>query len=430
MKIESLGDEAIPGQLLAVKKPPAYGKHGLTVIGTELSPQIGEDITIILGKNTYASEDGLRIYSAAFGKITWKGNRVDVEKELEIEKDVEENIDFDGRVKISGAITKKFKIHATGDIIITGRVGEAEINSGKSVEIKQEVRNATIIAEEDIKAISAKESSLEAKGNILIEEALTNCKVNGYRVICSGKKGIIVGGSVAAKKEINAIAIGSERASVQTEIKIHQGGNISVQGKLYPKVKMMLGRRSMINKKELKHLTLKADLSRTTTTPYQEPEIDLPIPQKDTTKQKTAKPDLPPSVIVHASSLEEGKMKGAELLNIPATELDCEMISDEHSHLPVLRIFQRGVFGPWKKEWDDMYGPPRDGHFEFENRPDGLYLHITPHRGAGKKVKPEDIISQIQEHGFTGIDSSKVIEVCPMLLDLLTYQDSQLLDHQ
>lgn len=55
----------------------------------------------------------------------------------------------------------------------------------------------------------------------------------------------------------------------------------------------------------------------------------------------------------------------------------------------------------------------RDGHFEFENRPDGLYLHIIPHHGAGKKVKPEDVISQIQEHGFTGIDSSKVIEVCP-----------------
>ncbi|MEW6094935.1 MAG: flagellar assembly protein A [bacterium] len=411
-KIESLGEECIPGQLLAVKKPSTHGKPGLTVTGIELSPQMGEDLHVILGRNTYASEDGLRIYSTAFGKITWHGNRVDVERELEIDRDVEENIDFDGRIKILGGISKKYKIYATGDITIAGTVMAGEIKAGGSVEINQEVRNATIIAGENIKAPSVKESSLEAKGNILIEGALMNCNVNGYRVICSGRKGIIAGGSVCAKKEINAMAIGNERSSIQTEIKIHQGGNISVAGKLYPKVKMVLGRRTMIAKKGLKRLTFKAELSGTTTTEYQEPKIDLPAPQQEVTKQKTSKSNLPPSVLVYASSLEEGKKKGAELLNIPATELDCEMVSNDHTDLPILRIFPKGIFGPWKREWEDMYGSPRDGIFELENRPDGLYLHITPHRGTGKKIEPEDVISQIQEQGFTGIDSSKVLEAC------------------
>jgi len=411
-KIELLSDEVIPGQLLAVKKPPATGKPGLTVTGIELSPQMGEDIDVILGRNTYASDDGLRIYSADFGKVTWKGNRVDVERELEIDTDVDENIDFDGRLKILGSISKKLKIHTTGDIIINGSVMEAEINSGGSVEIKQEVRNATIIAQEDIKATSVKESSLEAKGNILIEGGLTGCRVNGYRVICYGRRGIIAGGSVCAKKEINATYIGSERSSVQTEIKVQQGGSVSVQRILYPKVKLLLGRRSMIAKRALKRITLKAELSGITTTEYQQPKIDSdtnpPISQKSTQQ----KPKFLPSVVVHASSLEEGKQKGAELLGIPASDLDCEMISNEHANLPVLRIFPKGSFGPWKKEWEDTHGPPRDGRFELENRPDGLYLHIIPHRGTGKKVTPEDVISEIQRQGFTGVDSSKVIEAC------------------
>jgi len=412
VEIESLCNEAIPGQLLAVIKPSAPGKPGLTVTGVELSPQMGEGISVILGKNTYASEDGLRIYSATFGKIRWQGNRVDVEKELEIDRDVEENIDFDGRIKILGSINKKFKIYATGDITIGGTVVEGEINSGGSVEINQEVRNATIIAGENIIASDVKESSLEAKGNILIKGALINCNVNGYRVICSGRRGIIVGGSVCAKKEINAMTIGSEQRSIQTEIKIHQSGNISVQGKLYPKVKIMLGRRSMIIKKALKHVTLKPELSGTTTTEYQEPKIDLPVSQQDMTNQKPENPKLPPSVVVHASNLEEGKIKGAELLNIPVSELDGEVISNNHPNIGVWRIFPKGSFGPWQKEWNDMYGPPRDGRFEFENKPDGLYLHITPHRGTGKRVNIEDVISQIQEQGFTGIDFSKVVEAC------------------
>lgn len=411
-KIELLSDEVIPGQLLAVKKPPQAGKPGLTVTGVKLSPQMSEDVEVILGRNTYASEDGLRIYSATFGKVTWKGNRVDVERELEIDKDVDENIDFDGRLKISGSITKKLKIHATGDITITGSVMEAEINSGGSVKINQEVRNATIVAQEDIKAPSVKESSLEAKGNIIIEGELIGCRVNGYSVICSGRRGIIAGGSVCAKKEINATAIGSDRSSIQTEIKVHQGGSISVQRILYPKVKMMLGRRSMIAKRTLKCTTLKAELSGITTTKYQTPKINSHTKLLISQEATSQKPKFLPSVIVHASSLEEGKQKGAELLGIPAYELDCEMISDEHANLPVLRIFPKGSFGPWRGNWEDIHAPPRDGSFALENKPDGLYLHIIPHRGAGKKVSPEDVISKIQEQGFTGVDPSKIIEAC------------------
>ncbi|MEW6620557.1 MAG: flagellar assembly protein A [bacterium] len=416
-EIEALGDDAIPGQLLAVKKPPALGKPGLTVTGEELLPQLGEDIPVILGMNVYASEDGLRIYSASFGKIRWQGNRVDVQRVLQITKDVEENIDFDGEVKVSGSVEGKFKIHATADVSIAGSVADAEIDSGGTVEIKQEVRNATIIAQENIKSCSAKESSLEAKGYILIEGALLGCKVNGERVICSGRKGIIAGGVVCAKKEINAMTIGSERTSIQTEVKIQQGGNISIHGILYPKVKMILGRRTMIPKRKLKRLTIKAELSGMTTTEYQEPKIEFThsASQEDTHKQKVKHPQFSPSVIVQAASLEEGKRKGAELLGLPAEGLDGEIISNEYSNRPILRIFPQGASEHWKKEWNEINnidGPPVDGNFKFENREDGLYLHIISSSGSGKKVSPENIILAAQQQGFIGIDSSKIIAAC------------------
>jgi uncharacterized protein (DUF342 family) len=407
---ELLGDEAIPGQLLAVKKPPAPGKPGLTVTGKELSPQMGEDISIIPGKNTYASEDGLRIYSAAFGKIRWKGNRINVEEELEITGDVDEDIDFEGRVKIGGSVGEKFKVNATGDVTITGSVTEAEIKAGGSVEIGQEVRKATIIAGEDIKAPSVRESTLEAKGNILLEGGLIGCKVNGYRVICSGRRGIIAGGTISAKKEISAMVIGSERSSVQTEIKVGQGGRLSVQGILYPKVKMMLGRRSMIAKRASKKVTFKIDLSGVTTGTYEPPKVEpVEIPTLDKAPEKK---DFPPSVILAAFSVEEGKRRGAALLGLPHTEVGYKLIPKELSKGMILRVFKANVIGPWSERWDELYGPPVDGSFSFDNRADGLYITIIHHRGEGKKVTPEDIMKKCEEDGFINIDREKVEEAC------------------
>jgi len=407
---ELLGDEAIPGQLLVVKKPSAHGKPGFTVTGEELAPQRGEDIPVTPGKNTYVSEDGLRIYAATSGKIIWKGYRVDVEKESEILGDVDEDIDFDGRVKIGGSVGEKFKVHATGDVIIKGSVSNAEIKAGGTVEIGQEVKNATIIAGEDIKIPSTRDSVLEAKGNILIEGGLINSKVSGYQVICSGRRGIIEGGSVSAKKEIAAMSIGSEKSSVQTEIKVGQGGRLSVLGTLYPKVKMLLGRRSMIVKRASKKVTFKIELSGVTTSIYEPPnveQVELPLLYKPIEKK-----DFPPSVILAALSVEEGKRKGAELLGLPYTEVGYKLIPKELTKGVILRIFKANVIGPWSERWDELYGPAIDGSFSFENRADGLYVIIIHHRGEGKKVTSEDIMKQCEEENFTNIDLEKVEEAC------------------
>ncbi len=408
---ELLGDEAIPGQLLAVKKPSAHGNPGLTVIGEELPPQIGEDIAIIPGKNTYTSEDNLRIYSAEFGKIIWKGHRISIEEELEITGDVDENINFDGRVKIGGAVGEKFKVNATGDITIVGSVTDAEINSGGSIEIGQEITKSIIISAEDIKAPSVKESTLEAKGNILLEGELIDCKVNGYRVICSGRKGIIVGGTISAKKEVSAMAIGSQKASVQTEIKVAQGGRLSVQGILYPKVKMMLGRRSMIVKRESKKITFKIELSGVTTGTYEPPNI-TPVEVAISESKVPVKRDFPPSIILAAFSVEEGKRKGAALLGLPHTEVGYKLIPKELSKGMILRVFKADVIGPWSERWHELYGTAVDGSFSFDNRADGLYITIIHHRGEGKKVTSEDIVNRCNEDGFTNIDPVKVEEAC------------------
>ncbi|MDI6736279.1 MAG: FapA family protein [bacterium] len=409
---ELLGDEVIPGQLLAVKHPPSVGQPGFTVTGQKLAPTRGEDIPVIPGKNTYTAEDGMRIYSAAHGKIRWKGHRLDVEQELEITGDVDEDIDFDGRVKIGGSVGEKLKVQAAGDISIAGLVTDAEIISGGSVEIGQEVKKSNITAAEDIKAPAVKESILEAKGNILLEGELLGSTVSGYRVICSGRKGIILGGTVSAKKEISAASIGSEKSSVATEIKVVQGGRLSISGNLYPKVKMMLGRRSMISKKPAKKITFKIELSGVTTIPYEPPHLE-PAPVEAIISDKMSlKKDFPHSIILSASSVEEGKRRGAELLNLPHTETSYKLIPKSSSRGIILRVFKTNVIGPWSERWDELYGPAVDGSFSFDNRADGLYVTIIHHRGEGKKVTPQDILKKCEENEFINIEKEKAEEAC------------------
>ncbi|MEW6606583.1 MAG: FapA family protein [bacterium] len=415
--VEIINDTAIPGQLLAVKSPATYGKPGMTIRGKEIPALSGEDFELTIGRNTFLSDNKLKLFASSFGRVVWTDNRADVEQIFDFQGDVDENIEFDGIINISGSLGNKFKVNASSDVNIGGGINDAEIICSGNVEVKQDIIIGNINAQGNIIARSAKNSTLETKGSIILEDGLTNCTIKADKIICKGRRGFIIGGTIQAQKEINAKAIGSDRVSTQTTITVAQGGKISSYGYIFPKVNMMLGRRSMLVKRALKRLTLNAGLSGITTTDYEEPKIEIakkmPIIQvQDTTKTETAKPKLPPSVVIYASSLEEGKIKGAELLNISPTDLDGEMIPKEHSKLPILRIFPRDSFGPWKKEWEEMYGPARDGSFTLENKPDGLYLHLTPHRGAGKAVKPEDILAEIKNQEFTGVDSSKVIEAC------------------
>lgn len=412
-QIEFTADDIIPGQLLAVKEPPAIGEKGFTVTGTELPPSLGEDIPLIAGKNTFLSNDRLKLYASSFGRLTWKGNRADVDQIKEIDTDLSENINFDGIVQINGKVDSK-KITATGDVIISGGVDNSEINSGSSISIGRSINKGKITAQDNIKALSAKESTLVAKGMIILEDGgLFQSNVQGYSVICKGKKGVIAGGTVIAKKEINASLVGSERSSIQTEIKIDHGGKVAVSGTLYPKVKMALGRRTMVAKKAVKNFTMKVESSNVSTVEYEEPTLEIKESHYTEVNETINWEKYPPSVVVSAFSVEEAKRNGAALLGFPHTEVEYKILKKDGSTAKWLRVFGKGTLGPWDYEkWDNLYGTPVDGSFSFENHTDGIFITIVHHRSKGKEVTPEDIITECRKEEFVDIDIEKIKEAC------------------
>jgi hypothetical protein len=219
-------ERAVPGQLLMVKRPPTLGKPGKKVTGEEIPPLQGDDFNVIPGRNIKLSQDGTRAYATDYGEVYWTGYRVSVDKVYRIRGDVNSklgNIDFPGKVVVSGSVEDDMVIKAGGDVEIEGGVGKASIEAGGDIYINQGVvgkGGAEISASGDIIARFVQDASLKARGDVVVSELIMRCNViAGRKVMVHGARGLIVGGEIFAGEEIDSKEIGS-RTRIQTKVKI------------------------------------------------------------------------------------------------------------------------------------------------------------------------------------------------------------------
>jgi hypothetical protein len=219
-------ERAVPGQLLMVKRLPTLGKPGKKVTGEEIPPLLGDDFHVIPGRNIRLSPDGTRAYATDYGEVYWTGYRVSVDKVYRIYGDVNSklgNVDFSGKVVISGSVEDDIVVKAGGDVEIEGGVGRASIEAGGDIYINQGVvgkGGAEISASGDIIARFVQDATLKARGNVVISELIMRCNViAGRKVSVHGARGLIVGGEIFAGEEIDSKEIGS-RTRIPTKVKI------------------------------------------------------------------------------------------------------------------------------------------------------------------------------------------------------------------
>lgn len=211
---------AYKGDILANRTLPTQGEDGMTVTGKIIKAKPGKPKNFKVGKNVEVIEDGLSIQAAETGNIEFNGERVSIIKVLEIKGDVGINtgdIEFAGKVSINGNVTTGYKIHSDEGIEVNGIVECAELYSGGDILISGGVQGNDA-------------AILQAKGNI-ITKFLNNCTVtaNGdieadailhCHITCDGsitvkgKRGLLVGGEINVRKEINAKTIGSEMGTL------------------------------------------------------------------------------------------------------------------------------------------------------------------------------------------------------------------------
>lgn len=216
----SLIQTTVVGQILAEMKLPTEGVSGTTVTGRGISAKNGKAVVFKFGKNVLLSEDGLTLIADANGTILFDNEKISIIELLEIKGDVgvkTGNIKFSGKVNVNGNVTTGYSIECDDDLTISGIVEGATIVCNANVTIGAGIQGND-------------HAELTVKGD-LISNFINNCKcvVNGdietgtimhSEVICDGsvhikgKRGLLVGGEVSARKEILAKVIGSEMGTI------------------------------------------------------------------------------------------------------------------------------------------------------------------------------------------------------------------------
>ncbi len=407
--------EVIPGQIIAIKDKPSLGESGIDVFGEIIPGILGDDFFIQPGINTYLSPDRNILYSSSLGKVFWTDNRVDVEKVLEYNQDLKENLVYDGKIVINGSVANGIRIKAGGGITIKGSLGtHTELISGGSIEVYSDISNANLDARGDIIANSIDSSRIKAGGSVILRTGMINCESTSSSIIITGRRGIIMtkgapppplfslpivmakgtrgivgGGRVEVENIIDVEQIGSI-IHTKTEIFVkNNNGKIAVSEAIYPKVRVTIGKAFLeIRATQEEGVTFKLDGGRIARVTYEPQEAELIY-----TPYETEKVDFPPSIALMNS---EGD-KASVFLDLPQTSISFLRLKDD-----VSLFFLKDIVGPWKKKEEEIEEEMekqerRPGSFKIDNTPDGLYLTVYPPGQKGKAVSVDEIVPNLSE---------------------------------
>ena len=138
-----------PGDLLARKIPAVPGTPGRTVAGTPLEPPEPQDATVFIGDGARFSEDGQAVIATKAGLPRMKNNNIGVLPFYTHEGTLDSkygHLNFSGHVVISGDVKGGVKLSATGDIMISGSVSDAEVVAGGNLTVRKSVISSNIKA--------------------------------------------------------------------------------------------------------------------------------------------------------------------------------------------------------------------------------------------------------------------------------------------
>ncbi|MFD0587558.1 DUF342 domain-containing protein [Paenibacillus sp. GCM10027627] len=205
------------GQLIAELVEPLPGAPGKTVTGDEIESKYGKKSRLMVGKNVVLSGENTAMYAAIDGliAITDKG-KINVFPVYEVNGDVNYsvgNIDFVGTVVIRGNVLNGFRVKASGDIRVIGGVEGAELESEGSIEITGGImagNKGYVKAGRNVKSSFIQDGNVFAGEDVLVSQSIMHSTVKaGKSVICSGAKGLLVGGTIQAGDQVHARTIGN-----------------------------------------------------------------------------------------------------------------------------------------------------------------------------------------------------------------------------
>ncbi|MBA1333883.1 MAG: hypothetical protein HPY66_0276 [Firmicutes bacterium] len=208
------------GQVLARIVPPTKGVDGSDVRGNPLKAKDGVAVRIQKGKNTEFTQNGTVLVSLIDGQVSESGGKINVYPVYEVIGNVDNstgNIRFVGKVIVKGNVLTGFTIEADGDIEVNGVVEGATLRAGGNIILKRGAQGGgkgILRCAGNLYSKFIENCNVEAEGDVFAEAIMHSSVISKSSVETKGKKGIIVGGTIAARAEVNAKIIGSPMATI------------------------------------------------------------------------------------------------------------------------------------------------------------------------------------------------------------------------
>ena len=208
------------GDVLASRTMPTEGKNGTTVTGKIIKARPGKITNFKFGKNVEMTEDELQLVSTVDGTVQFSGDKIEVIEVLTIDSDVgvrTGNIEFSGKVVVNGNVISGHTIECDGDLEINGIVEACTLKTKGNLFISVGIQGnelADIHCDGDMVCGFMNNCKVYTGGNIESSSIMHSDIVCNGKLKALGKKGLLIGGSIQVRKEIEAKVIGSEMGTI------------------------------------------------------------------------------------------------------------------------------------------------------------------------------------------------------------------------
>ncbi len=204
------------GALLATKIPSIPGQEGMTCLGKKMPAKEGRDVSLPIGENVKATDDGLGVLATLSGQPVLRDGKISISAVYEVKGDVNYktgNVNFKGTVIITGNVLSDFVVNASEDVEIYGNIEKAFIQAGGDVRVRGGMYGSNegkVLAGGSISIRSVESGILEAARNItLSQSARSSTLMAGEDIIVSNPKGSITGGRAVCGHHFDLANLGS-----------------------------------------------------------------------------------------------------------------------------------------------------------------------------------------------------------------------------
>lgn len=203
------------GQPVVIYYPATPGEIGSTVTGIVLDEGNGHDLPPLTGQGFRFDKESNTYLASYAGNVTFhvEDYTLNIWKSFTIDGDCTRytgSTEYDGTVLVKGDVRNMAKIKASGDIIIEGTVGSAELYSGSNIIIRGGVNadgKGLIEARGNITGSFFESANLKAGGNIVGSYFLGCQAQTDNKLLAKGGKALIQGGTISAAIGVEAFNI-------------------------------------------------------------------------------------------------------------------------------------------------------------------------------------------------------------------------------